>query len=180
MVRRPSRRPGHLRELGTPGGLHRRDRHRRGTGQLRGDRGPAAETGHGKRGAWLCGVCLGATTMSLHHKLCHILGGTFDLPHAETHTVLPPYVAAFNLPAAPAAGQALSRALAADDVPGHLARTSVELGAPRCLADIGLTPDDVDEVIVQAVDRPYANPRPVTSDALRFLLTAALNGALAP
>ena len=132
------------------------------------------------RGAWLCGACLGATTMSLHHKLCHILGGTFDLPHAETHTVLLPYVAAFNLPAAPAAEQALRRALATDDVPGHLARTSVELGAPRSLADLGLTQGDVDEVIGQAVGRPYANPRPVTSDALRFLLTAALNGALAP
>lgn len=132
------------------------------------------------RGAWLCGACLGATTMSLHHKLCHILGGTFDLSHAETHTVLLPYVAAFNLPAAPAAAQALSRALATDDVPGHLARTSVELGAPRSLAAVGLTQDDVDEVIGQAVGRPYANPRPVTSDALRFLLTAALNGALAP
>ncbi|MFD9255299.1 maleylacetate reductase [Streptomyces bottropensis] len=131
------------------------------------------------RGAWLCGSCLGATRMSLHHKLCHILGGTFDLPHAETHTVLLPYVAAFNLPSAPAAERALSRALSTDDVPGHLARTSVELGAPRSLADIGLTQDDVDEVIGQAVDRPYANPRPVTSDALRPLLTAALNGALA-
>ncbi|MEV7734368.1 maleylacetate reductase [Streptomyces sp. NPDC088921] len=132
------------------------------------------------RGAWLCGACLGATTMSLHHKLCHILGGTFDLPHAETHTVLLPYVAAFNLPTAPAAEQALSRALATDDVPGHLARTSVELGAPRSLADIGLTQDDLDEVVGQAVGRPYANPRPVTSDALRLLLTAALNGALVP
>jgi|1185.fasta_scaffold12369_3 maleylacetate reductase len=132
------------------------------------------------RGAWLCGACLGATTMSLHHKLCHILGGTFDLPHAETHTVLLPYVAAFNLPAAPAAEQALSRALATDDVPGHLARMSIELGAPGSLAAIGLTENDLDEVIGQAVGRPYANPRPVTSDALRFLLTAALNGALAP
>jgi maleylacetate reductase len=143
------------------------------------DPGDMAARTDAQRGAWLCGACLGATTMSLHHKLCHILGGTFDLPHATTHTVLLPYVAAFNLPSAPAAERALSRALSTDDVPGHLARTSVELGAPRSLADIGLTQDDVDEVIGQAVDRPYANPRPVTSDALRPLLTAALNGALA-
>ncbi|MEU2859275.1 maleylacetate reductase [Streptomyces mirabilis] len=132
------------------------------------------------RGAWLCGACLGATTMSLHHKLCHILGGTFDLPHADTHTVLLPYVAAFNLPAAPAAEQALRRALATDDVPEHLARTSIELGAPRSLADIGLTEEDLSEVVSQAVGQPYANPRPVTSDALRSLLTDVLHGALAP
>ncbi|MGH3976944.1 MAG: maleylacetate reductase, partial [Pseudonocardiaceae bacterium] len=37
-------------------------------------------------GSWLCGACLGATTMSLHHKLCHALGGTLNLSHAQTHT----------------------------------------------------------------------------------------------
>ncbi|GCB43737.1 maleylacetate reductase [Streptomyces sp. NL15-2K] len=132
------------------------------------------------RGAWLCGACLGATTMSLHHKLCHILGGTFDLPHAAVHTVVLPYVAAFNLPTAPAAEQALRRALATDDVPKHLARASADLGAPRSLAELGLTEGDFDEIAVQAQAHPYANPRPVTEEALRALLTDALNGALAP
>ncbi|MFF4585636.1 maleylacetate reductase [Streptomyces sp. NPDC001388] len=131
------------------------------------------------RGAWLCGACLGATTMSLHHKLCHVLGGTFGLPHAAVHTVLLPYVAAFNLPAAPAAEQALRRALATDDVPGHLARAATELGAPRSLAELDLTEGDFDEIIVQAQARPYANPRPVTAEALRSLLTKALKGTLA-
>ncbi|GAA3901576.1 maleylacetate reductase [Streptomyces lacrimifluminis] len=132
------------------------------------------------RGAWLCGACLGATTMSLHHKLCHILGGTFDLPHAATHTVLLPYVAALNLPAAPAAEQALRRALATDDVPQHLARASAELGAPRSLAELGLTEPDFDEITAQAQAQPYANPRPVTEGALRALLSDALKGTLAP
>jgi maleylacetate reductase len=131
-------------------------------------------------GAWLCGACLGATTMSLHHKICHILGGTFDLPHAAVHTVVLPYVAAFNLPAAPTADQALRRALATDDVPKHLARASAELGAARSLAQLGLTERDFDEIIAQAKAQPYANPRPVTAEALRSLLTEALNGTLAP
>ncbi|TLS46610.1 maleylacetate reductase [Streptomyces montanus] len=130
-------------------------------------------------GAWLCGSCLGATTMSLHHKLCHILGGTFDLPHAPTHTVLLPYVAAFNLPAAPDAERALRRALATDDVPEQLARVAAELGAPRSLAELGLTEHDLAEVIAQAQSRPYANPRPAPADALRTLLTDALHGTLA-
>ncbi|WP_327312066.1 maleylacetate reductase [Streptomyces sp. NBC_01235] len=131
-------------------------------------------------GAWLCGACLGATTMSLHHKICHILGGTFDLPHAAVHTVVLPYVAAFNLPAAPTADQALRRALATDDVPKHLARAAAELGAARSLAQLGLTERDFDEIIAQAKAQPYANPRPVTAEALRSLLTEALNGTLAP
>ncbi len=62
-------------------------------------------------GSWLCGACLGATTMSLHHKLCHALGGTLNLPHAQTHTVVLPHALAFNQPAAPEATAALSRAL---------------------------------------------------------------------
>jgi maleylacetate reductase len=136
------------------------------------------------RGAWLCGACLGATTMSLHHKLCHILGGTFDLPHAATHTVLLPYVAAFNLPAAPAAEQALRRALATDAPPTHLARAGAELGAARSLAELGLTEHDLGEVIAQALAQtqaqPYANPRPVTAEGLHSLLTDALRGTLAP
>ncbi|MFJ4206559.1 maleylacetate reductase [Streptomyces sviceus] len=131
-------------------------------------------------GAWLCGACLGATTMSLHHKLCHILGGTFDLPHAATHTVLLPYVTAFNLPSAPAAEQALRRALATDDVPKHLARASAELGAQRSLSELGLDKGDLDEVLAQAQAQPYANPRPVSAEALRSLLTNALKGTLAP
>jgi len=117
--------------------------------------------------------------MSLHHKLCHILGGTFDLPHAAAHTVLLPYVAAFNLPAAPAAEQAMRRALVTDDVPKHLAHTSAELGAPRSLAELGLTERDVDEITAQAQAQPCANPQPVSEKALRSLLTQALKGILA-
>lgn len=117
--------------------------------------------------------------MSLHHKLSHILGGTFDLPHAAAHTVLLPFVAAFNLLAAPAADQTLRRALATDDVK-HLARASAELGAPCSLAELGVTERDFDEITAQAQAQPYANPRPVTDEALRTLLADALNGALAP
>jgi maleylacetate reductase len=51
-------------------------------------------------GAWACGVCLGSVGMSLHHKLCHVLGGTFDLPHAETHTIVLPHAVAYNESAA--------------------------------------------------------------------------------
>ena len=52
-------------------------------------------------GAWLCGTVLGSVGMALHHKLCHVLGGSFDLPHAETHTVVLPHVVSFNTRAVP-------------------------------------------------------------------------------
>ena len=62
-------------------------------------------------GAWLAGTCLGVVGMALHHKLCHTIGGTFDLPHAETHTIVLPHASAYNLAGAPDANARLKRAL---------------------------------------------------------------------
>ncbi len=63
-------------------------------------------------GAWLCACCLGTTTMGLHHKLCHTLGGLFDLPHAQTHALVLPYALAYNAPMIPDATARLRRAIA--------------------------------------------------------------------
>jgi len=128
-------------------------------------------------GAWLCGAVLGATTMSLHHKLCHTLGGTLDLPHAPTHTVVLPHALAFNQPAAPQAVAALARALGeVPDPARELWELAGRLGAPRSLAELGMREDDVPRIAELAVARPYANPRPVTRDAVESLLRAAWAG----
>ena len=128
-------------------------------------------------GAWLSGTCLGSTTMSLHHKVCHVLGGTFDLPHAATHTVVLPYVLAFNAPAAPGAVQALRTALDGADPAPALQALATRLGAPRSLAELGLRAEDVDRAADLVVAGPYANPRPVTAADVRSLLVAAHQGA---
>ena len=129
------------------------------------------------QGAWLCGAVLGATTMSLHHKLCHVLGGTFDLPHAETHTVVLPHVVAHNGPAAPAAVAALGRALGVaagpDTVAKALATRARDLGAPTSLAALGMPADGLPRVVEQVLAAPYANPAPVTRESLTALLEAA-------
>jgi maleylacetate reductase len=49
--------------------------------------------------------------MALHHKLCHTLGGSFNLPHAEVHTVVLSHAIAFNASAAPEAMARIARAL---------------------------------------------------------------------
>ncbi|WP_128434951.1 maleylacetate reductase [Streptomyces cyaneus] len=128
-------------------------------------------------GAWLCGSCLGATTMGLHHKLCHVLGGTFGLPHAETHTVVLPYALAHNAPAAPVAVAAVARALDASDAPTALWELAGRLGAPRSLAELGLTEADLATAAAQTAGQAYANPRPVTADDVLALLRAAYEGA---
>lgn len=127
-------------------------------------------------GAWLCGATLGATTMSLHHKLCHTLGGTFDLPHAETHTVVLPYSLAYNACAVPDAMAALQRATHAKHPAKYLRDLSLELGAPASLGELGFTADDIEVAVDLATRNPYSNPREVTPEGVRDLLTAALNG----
>ncbi|MFD8042408.1 maleylacetate reductase [Streptomyces chartreusis] len=140
---------------------------------------PASRAARGRAlyGAWLCGSCLGATTMGLHHKLCHVLGGAFGLPHAETHTVVLPYALAYNAPAAPEAAAAVARALDAADAPTALWELAGRLGAPRSLAELGLTEADLATAAEQATNQAYANPRPVTADGVLAVLRAAHEGA---
>ncbi|MBO4254061.1 iron-containing alcohol dehydrogenase [Streptomyces griseorubiginosus] len=128
-------------------------------------------------GAWLCGACLGSTTMSLHHKLCHSLGGTLDLPHAPTHTVVLPHALAYNQEAAPKAVTALGRALGTSADPAtHLWDLAGRLGAPRSLRELGMAESDIDRIVKVTLANPYANPREVTAEGLGRLLHAAWSG----
>ena len=127
-------------------------------------------------GAWLCGSVLGATSMALHHKLCHVLGGTFDLPHAETHAALLPHTIAYNAPAAPAAMARAARALGADDVPSRLFDLVRGRGAPASLRALGLPGDALGRATEMALRNPYWNPRPLERDGIRALLDDAWHG----
>jgi maleylacetate reductase len=127
-------------------------------------------------GAWLCACCLGTTTMGLHHKLCHTLGGMFDLPHAQTHTIVLPYALAYNAPMAPAAMARLGRAMQTDDAIGALLRLAHECPIPHALRDIGMSQDGIARAVAQAMANPYANPRPLDAGALTDLLERAWAG----
>ncbi|MGJ5894808.1 maleylacetate reductase [Streptomyces sp. V2] len=138
--------------------------------------GDLAARGRALYGAWLCGAVLGSTVMGLHHKLAHVLGGTFGLPHAETHTVLLPYVLAFNSPAAPDALTRLGRALGAEESVGALRELCGRLGAPRSLGELGLTEGDLGRAVELAVGTAYPNPREVTADGVLGVLRDAFAG----
>ncbi len=125
------------------------------------------------RGACLAGACLGGASMGLHHKLCHVLGGSFGLPHAETHATLLPHVARFNLEACPAARERLAAALRTTDPVGALFAHAEATGVLRGLAALGLPRSALDRVVELTTAAPYPNPRPVTPDALRRLLEDA-------
>lgn len=127
-------------------------------------------------GAWLCGAVLGSVGMALHHKLCHTLGGTFNLPHAETHTIILPHALAYNASAAPAAMRRVARAVGADTAAGGIWDLAHGLGAPVALRDIGLMPEDLDHAADLAVSNAYPNPRPLEKQAIRQLLQQAYEG----
>lgn len=127
-------------------------------------------------GAWLAGSALASATLGLHHKLCHTLGGSFNLPHAEVHTVILPHAAAYNAPAAPEALARAARALGAPSAPAGIFDLAVALGAPTSLAALGMVEADLDRAAELATRSPYPNPAPLTREGIRRLLDDAFHG----
>jgi maleylacetate reductase len=126
------------------------------------------------RGAHAAGVALELATMGLHHKICHVLGGTFGLPHAATHAALLPHVVAFNAAAAPLAIARIAAALGVADAAAGLATLGRSLGLLASLGALGLRAEDIDKAAELITSSPYANPRPVLADDVRALLWQAL------
>lgn len=127
-------------------------------------------------GSWLCGTVLGSVSMALHHKLCHVLGGTFNLPHAETHTVILPHATAFNASAAPEAMERIQRALKASSAAQGLFDLAKSLGAPISLQSLGMKETDLDKAAEIASSNPYPNPQDLTRQGIRKLLDDAYYG----
>lgn len=128
-------------------------------------------------GAYLAGSAFAVAGSGLHHKACHVLGGAFDLPHAQTHAIVLPYVTAFNAPAAPGAASRIASALGWPDPAKGIRELGRGLGVPAGLRELGLPETGIDEVLddILAVV-PADNPRSVTRAALRTLLHAAWAG----
>ncbi len=127
-------------------------------------------------GAWLAGAALGAVSMGLHHKLCHTLGGSFNLPHAEVHTVILPHATAYNRAAVPEVMRIIAAGLGAKDAAQGLYDLAKSIGAPLALKDIGMQADGLDRAAQLATENPYYNPRPVEYEAVRKLLEDAYHG----
>lgn len=127
-------------------------------------------------GAFLAGACLGSVGMALHHKLCHTLGGTFDLPHSETHTIVLPHALAYNAPAVPEAERVVARALGVQNAAEGLFALARSVGAPTALRDLGMPEGGIDEAADLAMANPYWNPRPLERAGIRQLIARAWAG----
>lgn len=142
------------------------------------ERGSEAREAHAGAlyGAWLAGICLGTVGMAIHHKICHTLGGMFNLNHADVHALMIPYTAAYNREAAPEAMSRIARALGTADGPEGIYDLVQRTATKRSLREMGLTAAGLDAAADQAVQNPYYNPRPVTREGVREMLQAAFEG----
>jgi maleylacetate reductase len=135
-----------------------------------------AARGDALYGAWLCGAVLGQVGMALHHKLCHTLGGSFDLPHAETHAIVLPHALAYNAPSVPQAMQRIGRSLGRADAAQAVFDLARDNGAPTALKHIGMKAADLDRACDLALRDRYPNPRVLERAAIRELLQRAYEG----
>jgi maleylacetate reductase len=126
-------------------------------------------------GAWLAGMTISTTSVALHHKLCHVLGG-FGLPHAETHSIVLPHAVRYNHDAAREAMKRISRAMEASDAAAGIYDLEKKLGLPMRLADIGMKEADIERAARIAADAPYPNPRKVEYEPVLALLREAYEG----
>ncbi|NKB58270.1 MAG: iron-containing alcohol dehydrogenase [Alphaproteobacteria bacterium] len=127
-------------------------------------------------GAWLCGMAAGSGARSIHHKLAHVVGGSFDLPHAESHTILLPHSTAYNADVEPDAMTAIADALGAKTAPQGLYELEKSVGTPTALKDIGMPEAGLDRAADEAMENSYPNPRPLDRAAIRVLLENAWHG----
>lgn len=126
-------------------------------------------------GAWLCGTVLGTVGMALHHKICHTLGGSFDMLHAETHAVMLPHTIGFNAVAVPELLNPVAD-IFGGSAGGGLHDFAKSVGAPLTLRELGLKQADLDRAAEIATKNPYWNPRPFDRTAIRALLQDAWEG----
>jgi maleylacetate reductase len=128
-------------------------------------------------GAYLAGAAFAAAGGGIHHKICHVLGGAYGLPHAETHTVMLPQAVAFNEAAIPEVMERVARALGAGEAASGLYDLVRRIGAPTALKDVGMKEKNLDEAVTLVLqDAPRDNPRPVDEAGIRALLEDAYAG----
>lgn len=128
------------------------------------------------RGSCEAGWALNAVQMGLHHKLCHVLGGLFDLPHAETHAVLLPHAMAYNRPAVTLPFRSIAETLGCTDAVAAVDRLARTVAPVHSLRELGMAEAGIGAAVDLIMSNPYANPQPLKRRALTALLRAAWAG----
>lgn len=128
-------------------------------------------------GAFLAGASLGAVGMAVHHRICHVLGGSYGLAHGDANAVILPYVVAYNAVAESGVMDSVGEALGGSEPAGALYDMARALGAPESLAGLGVAESDLDDAAEMVVERGGYNPRPIELGWIRRLLEDAYRGS---
>lgn len=127
-------------------------------------------------GGFIGGLLVSVVGIGLHHRICHVLGGRFGVPHGESNSVILPYVIAFNAWALGEDAPAIARAMDRSDASVAMFELAESLGVPRSLRELGLPKDQLDDVAREVLAKPLHNPRPLTIEVVRRLLEDAWQG----
>ena len=127
-------------------------------------------------GACLAGAALGAGTTGIHHRLCHILGGTYHTPHADTHAILLPHTIAYNSRAVPEGAGRVAAAMNCESAAQGMYELLMGICSRTSLSDIGITENDINDIAGLATQTPCQNPEPVTTERINVLLKNACHG----
>jgi alcohol dehydrogenase class IV len=117
----------------------------------------------------MCGI-------ALHHQLCHVIGGLFDLPHGETNSVVLPHAVAYNLPAIPEARSVIERVFGGANAASALFKFARSLDAPQSLRALGMPESGIDTAVVALLAHGAWNPRPLERAGITTLVRAAFEG----
>jgi maleylacetate reductase len=129
------------------------------------------------RGSMLCGFSLNNATMGIHHKICHTLGGMFDLPHAPMHSAVLPWAVQYNQNFATTQLNEVAEVLSARSAAQGLWDLAKEVGAQTSLKEIGYPIEKSEEVAAVISSAKYVNPRPYNHDGIMELLSNANTGS---
>jgi alcohol dehydrogenase class IV len=127
-------------------------------------------------GAFLAGSALGAVGMAVHHRICHVLGGTFGLAHGDANAVILPYVVAYNQSWESEVLTTVAATLGGGEPWAAVRALGGRLGAPGSLSELGMAEPDLDRAAEMVVAAGGYNPRPVETGWVRQLLGDAYEG----
>ena len=140
------------------------------------------------KGAHLAGLSLASVSMGLHHGLCHVLGGSSNVPHGIANSIILPHAIRFNadvtapelIPAVAAMGISTNEfnpIMAVEAMEKKIFELTGEMNLPQRLRDagVGLQESDLPRLAQLAFQNRSVqnNPKPITEEQLETLLRNA-------
>jgi len=127
-------------------------------------------------GAYLAGTVIATVGVGVHHRICHVLGGSYGLAHAASNAVVLPHAIAYNAPAVPDLVRRWGDAMGTSDPAARAFDLAADAGLATSLSALGLPESVLGDVAVRVVEETPVNPRPVDLPSVSAMLDDAWRG----